>query len=161
MTRVTVTAIPVVVSLLVGCSSVSPFSTLTKLDLTLSASDQVNPDLHGRPSPIVVHLLELKHPVAFEHADFFSLYGRAEQTLPKDWVSSEELELRPGERRALKLSVEPQSRYVGVVAAYRDLPHVQWRFVVPLAQRQLTHSDLLLDQAGIRAVSANAGWGEN
>lgn len=161
ITRVTVIAIPALLSLLVGCSSVSPFSTLTKLDLTLSASEQVNPDLHGRPSPIVVHLHELKHPVAFEHADFFSLYGRAEQTLPKDWVSSEELELRPGEHLALKLSVEPQSRYVGVVAAYRDLPHVQWRFVMPLAQRQLTRSHLLLDQAGIRAASSNVGEVEN
>ncbi|MEB0104693.1 type VI secretion system lipoprotein TssJ, partial [Pseudomonas sp. CCI3.2] len=62
--------------LLAGCSTLSPYSTLTKLDLTLAASDQLNPDLHGRPSPIVVRLIELKNPVAFENADFFSLYER-------------------------------------------------------------------------------------
>jgi type VI secretion system protein VasD len=140
----------VALGLLVGCSSVSPFSTLTKLDLTLTASDEVNPDLHGRPSPVVVHLLELRHPVAFEHADFFSLYGRAEQSLPKDWVSSEELTLRPGERLALKLGVGPHSRYVGVLAAYRDLPHVQWRLVLPVMPAHLTRADLVLDQTGIR-----------
>lgn len=43
-----------------GCSSLSPFSDKTKLDLTLVASDDLNPDLAGRPSPIVVRLLELK-----------------------------------------------------------------------------------------------------
>lgn len=159
--RIAVVSIPAVLGLMVGCSSLSPFSTVTKLNLTLTASEQVNPDLHGRPSPVVVQLLELTHPVAFEHADFFSLYGHGERALPKDWVSSEELELRPGERQVLKLSVEPQSRYIGVLAAYRDLPHVQWRFVVPLNQRQHTHSHLLLDQAGIRAVSTNVGQVEN
>lgn len=141
----------VVLGLLGGCSSLSPFSTLTKLDLTLAASEEVNPDLHGRPSPVVVQLFELKHPVAFEHADFFTLYGHAEQALPKDWVSSEELELRPGEQVALKLRSEPQSRYVGIIAAYRDLPHVQWRWVLALAPQQLTRAHLVLDQSGIRA----------
>ena len=89
MYRVAVTSMLLALALLAGCSSLSPFSTLTKLDLILTASDEVNPDLHGRPSPVVVQLLELRHPVAFENADFFSLYSRAEQTLPKDWVNSE------------------------------------------------------------------------
>lgn len=147
--------------LLAGCSSLSPFSTLTKLDLTLIAGDEVNPDLHGRPSPVVVQLLELRHPVAFEDADFFSLYDRAEQTLSKDWVSGEELELRPGEQQALKLSVEPHSRYVGVLAAYRDLPHVQWRLVLPVAPGQLTRADIVLDQTGLRMAAPQTDRAEN
>ncbi|MBD8094178.1 type VI secretion system lipoprotein TssJ [Pseudomonas fluorescens] len=151
----------VVLGLLGGCSSLSPFSTLTKLDLTLAASEEVNPDLHGRPSPVVVQLFELKHPVAFEHADFFTLYGHAEQALPKDWVSSEELELRPGEQVALKLRSEPQSRYVGIIAAYRDLPHVQWRWVLALAPQQVTRAHLVLDQSGIRAGDPIASPVEN
>lgn len=156
MYRIAVTSMLVALGLLAGCSSVSPFSALTKLDLTLAASDEVNPDRHGRPSPVVVQLLELRHPVAFENADFFSLYGRGEQALPKDWVASEELELRPGERRELKLSVEPHSRYVGVLAAYRDLPQVQWRYVLPVPHRQLTRVVLVLDHTGIRAASTHA-----
>lgn len=74
--------------LLAGCSSISPYSTVTKLNLKLTASDQVNPDLNGRPSPIVVRLIELKHPVAFENADFFSLYERAKESLSPDLVAS-------------------------------------------------------------------------
>lgn len=154
MYRTTLVSMLVVVGLLAGCAGVSPISTVTKLDLTLTASESLNPDLHGRPSPVVVHLLELRHPVAFEHADFFSLYSRAEQALPKDWVNGEELELRPGKQLALKLSVEPDSRYVGVLAAYRDLPHVQWRLVLPLAQQRLTRVDLMLDESGIRTRRA-------
>ncbi|WP_219267161.1 type VI secretion system lipoprotein TssJ [Pseudomonas sp. Xaverov 259] len=159
MTRVAL-LLMVVLGLLGGCS-LSPFSTLTKLDLMLSASEEVNPDLHGRPSPVVVQLFELKHPVAFEHADFFTLYEHAEQALPKDWVSGEELELRPGEQVALKLRNEPQSRYVGIIAAYRDLPNVQWRWVLPLMPQQVTRAHLVLDQSGIRAADPLAGLVEN
>lgn len=143
--------------LLAGCSAVSPFSSLTKLNLTLAAAERLNPDQHGRPSPVVVRLIELRHPVAFENSDFFSLYERAEQVLPKDWVSTEELELRPGERRFLKLSVAPHSRYVGVVAAYRDLPHVQWRWVVPVTPQRRTQAELVLDETGIRQAGVGEG----
>lgn len=161
MYRITVASMLVALGLLVGCSSLSPFSSLTKLDLTLTASDEVNPDLHGRPSPVVVRLLELRHPVAFENADFFSLYARAEQTLPKDWVSSEELEMRPGDRLAFKLSVEPQSRYVGVLAAYRDLPQVQWRLVLPVTAGQRTQANLVLDHTGIRIADPDTRKAED
>lgn len=70
MSRFTFVLLLAVMGLLPGCSNLSPYSKLTKLDLTLNAGDQVNPDLNGRPSPIVVRLLELSNPVAFENADF-------------------------------------------------------------------------------------------
>jgi type VI secretion system protein VasD len=155
MSRVTAALLCAVIGLLGGCS-LSPFSTLTKLDLTLTASERVNPDIHGRPSPIVVRLMELRHPVAFEHADFFSLYGHGAQALPKDLVNLEELELRPGDHTTLKLSLEPGSRYVGVLAAYRDLPHAQWRYVLPVTVQQLTRAELVLDQTGIRSASPHS-----
>ena len=143
-----------------GCTSLSPYSTVTKVNLTLTANDQLNPDLNGRPSPIVISLFELKHPVAFENADFFSLYERAKDSLTPDLVASVELELRPGETVELKLSVEEGSRFVGVLAAYRDLPDTQWRYTVQLTPQGVTEVDLTLDQAGIhttRATLAKAG----
>lgn len=155
MYRTTLTSL--LLFLLAGCSAVSPFSTLTKLDVVLTASEHVNPDVHGRPSPVVVQLIELRHGVAFEHADFFSLYDKAQRVLPKDWVSSEEVELRPGDHLALKLRIAPDSRFVGVLAAYRDLPRVQWRLLIPVAMQQRNRADLVLDQAGIRVVGALAG----
>ena len=135
---------------LLSACSLSPYSHVTKVNLKLTASDQLNPDLNGRPSPIVVRLFELKHPVTFENADFFSLYERAKESLAPDLVASEELELRPGETVELKLSVEEGSRYVGILAAYRDLPETKWRYTVQVTPVELTEADLTLDQAGIR-----------
>ncbi|MDH1558499.1 type VI secretion system lipoprotein TssJ [Pseudomonas sediminis] len=135
---------------LAGCAALSPYSTMTKLDLSLAGSDQLNPDLNGRPSPIVIRLMELKHPVAFENADFFSLYQRPKEALAPDLVTQEELELRPGETRELKVSVQEGSRYVGVLAAYRDLPEASWRYVIAIDEQQRNAANLRLDERGIR-----------
>jgi len=145
----TLTALTMLV-LLAGCSSLSPYSKVTKINLKLTGSDQLNPDLNGRPSPIVVRLFELKHPVTFENADFFSLYERAKESLNPDLVASEELELRPGETGEMKLKGEEGSLYVGALAAYRDFPDTQWRHTVQITPLEVTEVDLTLDQTGIR-----------
>ncbi|MDP3848356.1 MAG: type VI secretion system lipoprotein TssJ [Pseudomonas sp.] len=138
-----------------GCSSLSPYSDTTKLDLSLTGSEKLNPDINGRPSPIVLRLIELKHPVSFENADFFSLYQRPKEALSPDLVTFEELELRPGESRELKLSVQDGSRYVGVLAAYRDLPESSWRYVIALQPQELNKVELNLDALGIKAVDTS------
>lgn len=138
-----------------GCSSLSPYSDTTKLDLSLTGSEKLNPDINGRPSPIVLRLIELKHPVSFENADFFSLYQRPKDALSPDLVTLEELELRPGESRELKLSVQDGSRYVGVLAAYRDLPESSWRYVIALQPQELNKVELNLDALGIKAVDSS------
>lgn len=145
---------------LAGCSALSPYSQMTKLDLSLSGSEQLNPDLNGRPSPIVLRLIELRHPVAFQSADFFSLYQRPKEALAPDLVTLEELELRPGEQRELKLSVQDGSRYVGVLAAYRDLPETSWRYVIPLQAQARNEVALQLDAEGIKSVADDAKDGE-
>ena len=152
MSRFFPAALIAALAVLVGCSALSPNSDLTKLDLSLDGSDKLNPDLNGRPSPIVIRLIELKHPVAFENADFFSLYQRPKEALSPDLVIQEELELRPGEQRNLKLFVQEGSRYVGVLAAYRDLPESNWRFVIPLEHKAQNRIELSLDEHGIQAV---------
>ncbi len=150
MPRFTCLALFTALLALTGCAALSPYSDMTKLDLTLNGSEQLNPDLNGRPSPIVLRLIELKHPVAFETADFFSLYQRPKEALSPDMVVLEELELRPGEQREMKLSVQPGSRYVGVLAAYRDLPESNWRVVIPLQEKERNSSVLTLDAQGIK-----------
>lgn len=140
--------------LLAGCSTLSPYSSKTKLDLTLTGGHELNPDVHGRASPLVMRLLELKNPAAFENADFFSLYERGKDILAQDLIAIEELELLPGQTQKLQLTVNNDSRYIGVLAAYRDLPETQWRYVVTVRAEEVTTVNLYLDQNGIRDTTA-------
>lgn len=42
------------------------------------------------------------------------------------------------------------SRYVGVLAAYRDLPEASWRFVIDIDEQERNAANLRLDERGIR-----------
>jgi type VI secretion system protein VasD len=52
--------------------------------------------------------------------------------------------------------VEEGSRYVGVLAAYRDLPEANWRVVIPLHAQERNRVELNLDAQGIRTLDDNA-----
>ena len=62
MYRVTLALLLLMFGLLTGCSAASPFSKLTKLDMALTASELVNPDLpaqHRKRLPLKVPAFRL------------------------------------------------------------------------------------------------------
>lgn len=149
MLRISVIALLASALALGGCAA-----KVTKVDMALEGSGKLNPDLNGRPSPVVIRVMELKHPVAFENAEFFSLYQQPRETLTPDYIGSEELELRPGEVHDLTFTAQEEARYLGVMAAYRDLSEANWRFVVPLNPKKQHNVRLYLDEKGIVEVPA-------
>ena len=113
-------------ALVAGCAS-KPV--VTPVVLTLAASPDANPDVRGRASPLTVRVYALKSPGPFEAADFFSLFDKDQATLGAELVQREELLLRPGESRKLEMTLPPDAKAIGVMAAYRDLDRSRWREV--------------------------------
>ncbi len=95
--------------------------------LTVSAGADANPDPQSRPSPIVLRVYQLKDDAAFKDADFFALYDKEQSTLAASLVSRLEFELAPGQQKVVDYQLSLDARFVGVVAAYRDLPNALWR----------------------------------
>jgi len=115
------------IALLVGCSSGPPL-----VQGTIKAEPAVNPDRGGRPSPIVVRVYELKAVAAFNGADFFSLYDKEQETIGGDLVGREEFLLQPSESRQYRRQFQPDTKFIGVIGAYRDLEQSRWRQVMPV-----------------------------
>jgi len=103
---------------------------------TIQASAQVNPSASRRPSPILVRVYELKSAAAFNGADFMSLYQRDQASLAADMLAKEEFTLSPGESKTFAKTLAADTRFLGVVGAYRDLEHAKWRSVVPITPNQ-------------------------
>jgi type VI secretion system protein VasD len=125
--------------LLSACASPPPKPTV--IMASVNAAADVNPDRKERASPVIVRLFELKTVAAFDSADFFSLWDRESQSLGGELVAREELHLRPGEHRTFERTLQPETQYVAVVAAFRDLEHAQWRgslAVVPHEKQTIT-----------------------
>lgn len=118
--------------LLSGCAS-TPKPTIAKVSI-VTQSD-LNPDSRNRPSPVVVKWYELKSDSEFNRADFFSVFDNEQKALGSDLLNSEIFQLRPGETLKLERPIQPDARYVVVVAAFRDLEHSQWRGVLPIPSK--------------------------
>jgi type VI secretion system protein VasD len=118
-----------VAALATGCASAPKPA---RLDGIVVASPGLNPSVSRRPSPLLVRIYELRSATTFNQVDFMSLYEGDQATLGADMVQRDEIVLQPGETRPYVRQLDPQTRFVGVFAAYRDLEHAIWRVVVPI-----------------------------
>jgi type VI secretion system protein VasD len=115
-------------------------------DLAVIVSEDVNPDRSGRPSPVVVRTYELKSLAAFDTAHVYGLLEQDREVLGGDLLGRDELPLKPGERRELKKTLQADTRYFGVTAAFRDVEHSKWRATTPVAAKALSHVEIRVDR---------------
>lgn len=113
--------------------------------VTLDVHQNVNPDIHGRPSPIVLRIYELRAADGFNGADFISLYERDKEILGADLLAREEMTLIPGEKKEFKRELQKGTRFVGVMAAFRDLNHSQWRSILEVKPGKTSTLEIMLD----------------
>ena len=137
-----------VVATLCGCAGAPKPA---QIDATIQASAGVNPSPSKRPSPLLVRIYELKSAAAFNASDFVSLYQRDQAELAGDLVGRDEFMLAPGESRSFAKTLGLETRYIGVIAAYRDLERSQWRSVVTIEPGK---KQQLLIRADALAISA-------
>jgi type VI secretion system protein VasD len=121
----------------------------TILQINLAVAPNVNPDARGRPSPIVARMFELKSLAIFQSTDFFSLFDRDKESLGNDLVAKEEFVLQPGESRMFKRELQPDTRFVAVVAAYRDIERSRWRASMPVPLNETTRVTISVQERDI------------
>ncbi|WP_282176035.1 type VI secretion system lipoprotein TssJ [Vibrio nereis] len=121
----------VVLSILfVGGCSLANYVVPAYAKLDFVVSEEVNPDLSGRPSPVVIKVYELSSRTLFENHQFFELYDNPKNVLGPDLINIEEFEFYPGTTHSYDVSMEPGVSYVGVLVAYRDLSNARWREII-------------------------------
>jgi type VI secretion system protein VasD len=113
------------------------------IEATLVGGPNLNPNLEGRASPVVVRLFELKQTAAFRAANFSALFEGPKEALGDGLVAQQEFILRPGEIRHYDRAGDPQPAALGLAAAFRTLDKDTWRVIVPIAPG--THNLLLID----------------
>ena len=150
-------ALPILLTLLAlltltmaGCAAKPPPP--TEVTGTLQAAANVNPSASKRPSPLLVRVYELKSVTAFNNADFVSLYQRDQAELGTEMVGREEVTLTPGDSRPMNKMTAPETRFVGVFAAYRDLDHAKWRAVLAIQPGQKQRILVSAEELSISAV---------
>ena len=129
---------------LVACSSGPK---VTRVSGSIVAAPDLNPSVSDRPSPLVLRIFELRAATAFNQADFLALYQADQATLGAELVQRDELVLQPGETRPYERQLSADTRFIGVLGAYRNLERAVWRGVAAVqpgrAQRLTLRADSL------------------
>jgi|KBSSwiStaDraftv2_1062776.scaffolds.fasta_scaffold263412_1 type VI secretion system protein VasD len=136
--------------LIAGCGTSPPKP--AKVNGTIQAAASLNPSVSARPSPLRMRVYELKSAAAFNQADFMSLYQSDQAALGADLTGREEFILQPGEARPWVKTLGAETRFIGIVALYRDLEKSVWRTVVPV---QPGREYKMTIKADALAISAN------
>ncbi len=142
----------------VACSPPPP-PPPTVVDLTVSASGDVNPTPSGEAAPIVVRVYQLASPTGFEGAEFFQLFNQDQAFLKTDLVKRDDFLLTPGQTKTSTLTPTDPVKALGVLAAYRDFQHATWRATVPVPPHQTTKVTITAgrDAVVVKAEPAKAG----
>lgn len=115
----------------------------------INATAQLNPDSSGRPSPVVLRLYELKSSGTFESAEFFALYSNEAKTLGPALISRKEIQIGPSETRDFIEKLQPGTRVIGVVAAFRNLSSNKWRAIIQVQEGKSVPVQLNLGSTSI------------
>ena len=139
------------VLLLIGCNSSpeKPEAQATIVDAKIAVSTQVNPDINNRPSPIVMRVYELKNLGNYAESDYYDLFENYESVLGGDLLASEKYHLKPGDTYALKKSVAPETQYIAVIAAFRDINRAMWKDSIIIPVEKTTQLLIFVDKLSI------------
>ncbi|MGY0576290.1 type VI secretion system lipoprotein TssJ [Bradyrhizobium sp. RDM12] len=110
----------------ISCST-DKVSKTTAINFVIEADDFVNPNAHGKPSPVVVRIYELKSTAIFTQAQFFELFDDDVKRLGPDLVAKREVELAPGDKVDFERNTPIETRNVGVIAGFHSGNDAQWR----------------------------------
>jgi type VI secretion system protein VasD len=128
----------------------------TIVELTFITAADVNPDAEGRASPIVVRTFQLAGTNAFEKADFFQVHDKEAALLGPDLLARDELPLAPGATQKVTIEAKPGIKFLGIIAAYRDIDNATWRADVPIPANQTTKLKVQLDKLTL-TIAPDAG----
>ncbi|MAZ89734.1 MAG: type VI secretion system lipoprotein TssJ [Cellvibrionaceae bacterium] len=119
----------------------------TSAAVNLSAAAEVNPDMDGRASPIVIRVFKLTDARQFQREDFLNLYENAQQRLGNDLIDVIVLkELVPGEARQELIPLTPDVRYLGFMAEYMQYQKSSPIVVVPIKDHNKNKIQVIADQ---------------
>jgi type VI secretion system protein VasD len=133
--------------LLGACAGAPPAP--EELDMQISTTADVNPDLQGRPSPIILHILELSSTEQFNRLDYMNLTQPSGAALGADLLSKNQMVLQPGDSKSMPMELNPQTTAIGLVAGYRDIDNAVWRTDIAITQGSTKGITVTLEQQQI------------
>lgn len=142
------------VYLVCGCSlfkdKTPPTPEPTRVVIDFEAAEDVNPNVSGRASTVLVRIYHLKSSRAFDNADFMELYDQDAKVLGGDLEDQQEIFLQPLEKRTVHFKTSDDVTAIGILAAFRDYDHGTCKMAVGVRKNKTTVYHVYLKGADLK-----------
>lgn len=109
-----------------------------QMNVVFTSRSALNAGDSSKALPVVLRVYQLKDTKAFETATYAQLIHGDHERLKVDLLWSVETTLAPDTTLRLTAPMNAATRYVGVVAFFRDMKHGEWQLVIPKSQWRKT-----------------------
>ncbi|MDN3554495.1 type VI secretion system lipoprotein TssJ [Halomonas maura] len=108
----------------------------SRVDLSMLAAGDVNPNGEGEGAPLRFQILQLKDDSMLMAADHRQLRDDLEEALGTNYLAHDDFTLLPGQFKFYEpFEVEEDTRYIGIIAFYAEPDQAQWKKVVRIDDR--------------------------
>ncbi len=142
------------ISLLTACASG------TQTSVRIRSANYLNPNIYGHSSPVVLTIYQLKTKYAFQQADYSALTSNSGKILGGDLIDKNTIEVRPNTSIKVNQPLSPNTQYLGIVAAYRNINNATWHKVVKIKKKKGYHPVLYLDLQS-QGFNVRVGYSNN
>lgn len=101
-----------------------------KIKFSVLVAEDVNRSVSGRPSPVRLDVYQLTANHDFNQADYFDLADNATETLGDKLIQRDRYMVRPGALMDLNMQLDSHTKYVGIVAGYREYAEKKWKLTL-------------------------------
>lgn len=116
----------------------------TRIDLSMVAEPNVNPNIDGEGTPLRFQVLQLKDDSMLMAADLGQLQRDLEEALGTNYLTHDDFTLLPGQWKFYEpFEVDAETRYIGIIAFYATPDEAEWKKVVRVTS-QGQHYHLLV-----------------
>jgi type VI secretion system protein VasD len=123
-----------------------------RVNMTLNAAANINPDSGGRPLSVVVRVYQLKDKGRLASAEYSAILKSDTQALAGDLLENQERTIQPGSQEVMEIRANPAATYLGVVALFRNPTGDNWRKIIPITGK-LQKLTLSLSETSLEVVS--------
>lgn len=114
------------------------------IKIHIKAANYLNPDITGEASPVKLTFYALKNNTLFDKVNFFKLQDNPIQALGGALIDERSMMIRSDEQLSFTYQFSPDTRYLGIIAAYRQLAFAEWKKVVSLSSDHIKKVNVIL-----------------
>ncbi|MCI2283413.1 type VI secretion system lipoprotein TssJ [Colwellia sp. MSW7] len=100
----------------------------------ISAASDINPDIEGKPSSVIVRVYQLTNKINFENANYNELFESNHNALGTEFITLNEYFVDPDSKNDVDLKISENAKFIGVVVGYRSVDMVTWRTVMKVPE---------------------------